>query len=113
MKPNTKHSDQISIELMGEQYKLIGDISQNYALLVSSYLEEKLQELREVSPRMGEQQLVLLTAMNIVDELFQAHQEMDELPRKMYELKRIGKKTDDLISALEERIIGRDQEPLD
>ncbi len=92
------------VQIMGKQYTLRGDVDPEYMVTLSRYVNEKLQELKDIAPDTDPLRMALLVALNLADELFQAKKK-GEIGDST-ELTRMQEKTMHLISMLEDGLIG-------
>ena len=91
-----------TVELMGRQYTLKGDVDPQYMITLAEYINQKLKEMKEMAPQADPTRLALLMSLNLADELFQARNQ----PADNAELDRLQEKTRKLVEMLEEGLIG-------
>ena len=96
------------VEILGRQYTLKGDVDPEYMQELAAFVNGKLTELREMAPGLDQTRLALLVCLNMADDLHQAKAQLKRLPPGMSEseMKALSEKTMNLISMLEEGIIG-------
>ena len=99
-------NSKITVSLLGKQYTLKGDIEPEQILRISKYVDQRFFELKKRIPNVDVNGLLLLTALNLTDELLQARQEHEMLDKK--ELSEMYEKAEQLIRMLEEGIIGEE-----
>lgn len=80
--------NKISVRLMGRDYALLTDQSPERVQSVARYVDRKMREL-QITARVPDAVLPMLTAMTVGDELFSAQQENQRLKR---ELAQMGKR---------------------
>jgi cell division protein ZapA len=78
----------IQIEVFGQKYKIRvkGEEDEKYIGLLTSYLDEKMQEVALKSRSSDSLKIAVLAALNIVDEFFlnrKQFDQMDEVIRRM------------------------------
>ena len=87
-----------TVEIMGREYRIRGAADEAYVREVARYVDNKLREVSQGTSLPTSDRVAILAAMNIADELFQlrraAHDEMSS----------IEKKTQSLISFLDEKL---------
>jgi cell division protein ZapA len=87
-----------TVEIMGREYRIRGAADEAYVREVARYVDTKLREVSQGTTLPTSDRVAILAAMNIADELFQlrraAHDEMSS----------IEKKTQSLISLLDEKL---------
>ena len=92
------------VTIMGRQYTLKGDLDPDYMALLARKVDEKIEELRAIAPNMDTLQLVILTALNYVDELEQLKKESGI--KESSHTDEASQKALSLITMLEKGIIG-------
>lgn len=77
----------VEVRIFGENYKLVSE-NNNPELLrqIANMVDQKLQNLSEQFPQYSPSQVAVLGALNLADELFQAHHEADEAEKKIESL---------------------------
>ena len=112
---HTNHSllnSTATVNILGRQYALKGDVEPEQMVRVSKYVDQRLHKLRSSIPGIDVTGLLLLTALNLADELFQARQEQIEIPIDKEDLSQMSQKAERLIQMLEKGIIGEESFPL-
>ena len=94
----------VTVNLLGREYTLKGDVDSDYMVKVSKYVDQRLRELQKKLPGLDSNKLGLLVALNLADELFQARQ--DESYIDIDDLNKMASKAENLIQMLEEGIVG-------
>ncbi|MCG3196491.1 MAG: Cell division protein ZapA [bacterium] len=64
--PEQQH---VTVTIMGRNYTLRAEEDPQYVRMIAAYVDDKLQEIAKVSPRMSTTRLAILAAINIADEL--------------------------------------------
>jgi cell division protein ZapA len=59
----------VTVTIMGRNYTLRAEEDAQYVRMIAAYVDDKLQEIAKVSPRMSTTRLAILAAINIADEL--------------------------------------------
>ncbi len=77
--------NKISVRLMGRDYALLTDQPPERVQAVARYVDRKMREL-QITARVPETVLPMLTAMTVGDELFSAQQENQRLKRELAQL---------------------------
>lgn len=76
----------IKINILGNEYYIKSDENDiDNISRIAEYVNEKLKETSESSEGLSERKAVILTALNIASEYFQALKERDELQKKIRE----------------------------
>ena len=74
--------NKISVRLMGREYALLTDQQPERVQTVARYVDRKMKEL-QITARVPEAVLPMLTVMTIGDELFSAQQENIRLKKEL------------------------------
>ncbi len=69
--------NKVTVEIMGQQYTMLGQESEEYIRSIALYVEKKMKELSKKSNIMNNTMLAVLTALNITDELFDLKRELE------------------------------------
>ena len=67
------------ITLMGRTFKIRSEQDPEYLSQVADYIDEKIDGITQGQRNMAPQNALLLTVLNIADELFQAKQQHESL----------------------------------
>ncbi len=67
------------IQLLGRSFKIRSEQDPEYLAEVAGYIDEKLEGITKGKQGMAPQSALLLTVLNVADELFQARAEHDSL----------------------------------
>jgi len=87
-----------TVEIMGREYRIRGAADDAYVREVAGYVDAKLREVSQGTSLPASDRVAILAAMNIADELFQLRRAAHE------EMSTIEKKTQNLISLLDEKL---------
>lgn len=77
--------NKISVRLLGRDYSLLTDQPPERVQSVARYVDRKMREL-QITARIPENVLPMLTTLTIGDELFSAQQENQRLRRELAQL---------------------------
>jgi cell division protein ZapA len=64
----------VTVTIMGRNYTLRAEEDPQYVRMIAAYVDDKLQEIAKVSPRMSTTRLAILAAINIADEFHKLEQ---------------------------------------
>ncbi|MDH5716514.1 MAG: cell division protein ZapA [Spirochaetia bacterium] len=105
----SKSISKAKVEISGKNYTLLGDVDAEYMLSVAKYVNEKYNDLKNNTKETEREKLILLAALNIADELMQLKSQVDNIKAGSEDstLGELGEKTNNLISILEEGLIGK------
>lgn len=93
----------VNVELLGRTFTIKGDADPEYMAEVASYVNSKILEMKKLTS--GDQtKMLLLTALNIADELFQARKGIQISPA---EAQQIERRTQSLLKMLESGLVGQ------
>lgn len=97
----------VNVELMGKTFTIKGDADPGYMAQVAGYVNGKIVEMRRLTS--GDQtKMLLLTALNLADELFQARRGIQVSPAEAIEAE---KRTKALLQMLESGLVGHYVKP--
>jgi cell division protein ZapA len=96
-KTNGNVSEGGSIEILGQQYRIKGEVDQVYLDRLAKYVDQRMRELAGHAKNATPTKLAVLTAVNIAHDLFQLRAQHQATEAT------IEKKTKDLIESIEEQ----------
>ncbi|MFS8636615.1 MAG: cell division protein ZapA [Gemmatimonadota bacterium] len=88
----------VTVEIAGEEYTIRSEASPDYTLQCACYLDETISQIERQSGLVEVQKAVILAALSLTDQLFQARAEADALRRDLAALAR------DLAEGIESRL---------
>lgn len=97
----------VNVELMGKTFTIKGDADPEYMAKVAGYVNGKIAEMRKLTST-DQVKMLLLTALNIADELFQARRGIQVSPA---DAQQIEKRTQALLKMLETGLVGQYTQP--
>jgi len=71
--PDEQH---VTVTIMGRNYSLRAEEDPQYVRMIAAYVDDKLQEISRLSPRMSTTRLAILAALNIADEYHKLEQQL-------------------------------------
>lgn len=74
----TTKKGSVTVSLAGQRFTIRSEHTESHLLELAAYVDRKIRELQRISKAAGSQQLALLAAMNIADELFTAERRQQE-----------------------------------
>jgi len=93
------------VRILGREYTLKGNVDSEYMNNIALKVDERVEEIRKLFPAGDELQLVILTTLNLIDEIEQLKKNPPVNFPGTSEAD-ISLKTDRLITMLEKGIIG-------
>ncbi len=87
----------LTVNIFGQSYKIRTDASEEYVKRIVDYINNKMEKISQDNPSMPSSKIVVLTILEIADELFQ-------LKEKNPDNNILGEKTKDLINKIEKRL---------
>jgi len=69
----------VEVYILGQKYTIKGDAPEEYIRKLASYVDEKLREVNSSLPNMMPVKALILTSLNIADELFRLKNEQEKL----------------------------------
>jgi cell division protein ZapA len=79
--PANKRS--LNLELFGQRFTVVSDNDEAKVRDIVAFVNRRLEEIRESSKRIQTDQIALLAALNIAEELFEERQKNRSLRRKV------------------------------
>lgn len=99
------NANRITVRINGKDYTLIHDETDEYVHRVAHYLNTKIIEASKIGLHQGEATPVVLSALNVTDELFKSQKNFNtlknEIKRMMDEYEKLKKQNE----SLEEQLI--------
>ncbi len=85
----------VEVQILGQSYSIKTDADEAHIRALAMYLDKKLKEIYSTSPNINPLKALIISALNITDELFKIKMEQENLD------KIIEEKTDILSGLLE------------
>ncbi len=85
----------VEVQILGQSYSIKTDADEAHIRALAMYLDKKLKEIYSTSPNINPLKALIISALNITDELFNMKMEQENLD------KMIEEKTDILSGLLE------------
>lgn len=73
----------MSLELFGQSFTVVSDNDEQRIRDIVDFVNRRLEEIRDSSRRVQTDQIALLAALNIAEELFQERQKRQKLERQV------------------------------
>ena len=70
---------QITINILGKEYNIKSDVDENYAKQIGDCLNQKVEEIVKTTKTVATLNILVLAAMNIANDYFQAKKLNEEL----------------------------------
>ena len=83
-----------TVSIYGEDYALIGDLSEEVVQALAYHVDNRMRVLASKNPRVSQNRLAMLTALNIAEELYrlqEEHQKLVETMQQQWRAKREAK----------------------
>ncbi len=77
----------VTVHVAGQTFHLCGTEEETYIKSIAAYVNEKVDEVQKAHPALGTSTCVMLSALNMADELFKLRQQYAELDRRIMELR--------------------------
>ncbi|HYA11421.1 MAG TPA: cell division protein ZapA [Thermodesulfovibrionales bacterium] len=71
----------VEVYILGQKYTIKGDSPEEYIRKLASYVDAKLMEVNSSLPNMMPVKALILTSLNIADELFRLRNEQETLAK--------------------------------
>lgn len=69
----------IEVNILGQQYKIIGDAREEYIQELALFVNKKIEEIINKNPNIAPLKAAFLAAFNIADELYNYKREQENL----------------------------------
>ncbi len=80
----------VTVHVAGQTVHLCGPEDETYIKSVAAYVDEKVEELQKSHPALSTSTCVMLSALNMADELFKLRRQYAELDRRIDELRHLS-----------------------
>lgn len=80
----------VTVHVAGQTIHLCGTEEETYIKSIAAYVDEKVNEVQKSHPALGTSTCVMLTALNMADELFKLRQQYAELDQRIMELRSLS-----------------------
>jgi cell division protein ZapA len=97
----TQKKDSVTVNLAGQKFSIKSEHPETHLNQLAAYVDRKVRELQRMSRTVSTQQLALLAAMNIADELFAAEARQRDFKQ------RVHRKSEGLLRAVEAALAAR------
>lgn len=77
--------NKITVDIYGQQYRMVGKASASHLRSVAHYVDEKMRQIGTGNNRLDTAKIAVLAALNIADEFYQLKLEYEELIRILEE----------------------------
>jgi cell division protein ZapA (FtsZ GTPase activity inhibitor) len=91
-------SESVPIVIMGQTFRLQGSHDPEYVARVERFLNGKIDAVRKIGGTVDSSQLMILVALNLVDDCFSKERELEDV------YKNIDNRASDLINLLESKL---------
>ncbi|SHK02555.1 cell division protein ZapA [Desulforamulus aeronauticus] len=79
----SEQPNRVEVEIFGEYFTLRGHESPEYMRMVAQMVSKKMQEITQRNPKLSINNVAVLTAVNLVDELLKLKEQYDNLLQMM------------------------------
>lgn len=73
----------VEVRIGGKDYTLVGVESEDYIQRVSHYIDKKMNEISRVNNKLSTAMVAVLTAINVADDFFKAHENEGHLKKEL------------------------------
>ncbi|HHW57730.1 MAG TPA: cell division protein ZapA [Clostridia bacterium] len=96
--------NKVSVIINGNEYILKSDYSEEHVIKLANYVDNVIKELSQSYDKLSQMQLLLLSSLNIADELFMVREENNAIKKELLSLKAELEKKNRYIKSLEEEL---------
>jgi cell division protein ZapA len=90
--------NKVRVNIYGEEYTVLSDGEVEYIRDVAAFVDRKMRQMADRTSNKSPSRIAILAALNMADELFHERQKGET------ELTSVRKRTNDIISLLDERL---------
>ena len=104
---DTQETCKAKVSILDKEYTLKGSTSEEHMKNVAEFVDKSIRDLQKEMPDMNIQKVTLLAFLNLADAHFQLMNSRNITQPQDEERKMIARKTEYLISLIEENLIGQ------
>jgi len=71
--------NRVKIVIQGETFMVKGSIPPSYVKKMAEHVDKKMQQVKDQHPKLGQQKVLVLTCLNLADEVFKLQEEISEM----------------------------------
>lgn len=101
--------NKVTVKIAGHEYTITGEQKREYILQVASHVDEKLEQLRNVNPKLNPTMVAVLTAVNIADDYYSQVRKNGEMDRILKEPVKELEQLKSKLAELEKSLILKEQ----
>jgi cell division protein ZapA len=75
--------NKVDVRIAGKDYTLVGSESDEYIQKVGLYIDKKMNEIMKANGRLSTSMAAVLTAINVADDFFKAHDAENNLRKEL------------------------------
>ncbi|SHE83560.1 cell division protein ZapA [Thermoanaerobacter uzonensis DSM 18761] len=105
--------NKVTVIINGNEYILKSDYPEEHVIKLANYVDNVIKELLQNYKKLSQMQLLLLSSLNIADELFIAREENNAIKKELLSLKAELEEKNRYIRQLEEELTKTKQQLLE
>ncbi|ABY93320.1 cell division protein ZapA [Thermoanaerobacter sp. CM-CNRG TB177] len=105
--------NKVTVIINGNEYILKSDYPEEHVIKLANYVDNVIKELLQNYEKLSQMQLLLLSSLNIADELFIAKEENNAIKKELLSLKAELEEKNRYIKQLEEELTKTKQQLLE
>lgn len=94
----------VTVKINGIEYNLKGEEQEEYLHKVASYVDKKVKSVLENNKKLSTSSAAILSAINIVDDMFKIHKKYDELLKEVQQLEKTQSTYEDQLQLLKKQL---------
>ncbi len=79
IQPNGDRADIVRVTILGQEYPVRADADATYIREIAAFLDARMRMLQQADPNRPPLKIAILTALNLVDEMFALKKQKQEL----------------------------------
>jgi cell division protein ZapA len=94
----------VTVKINGIEYNLKGDEREEYLHKVAGYVDKKVKNILENNRKLSTSSAAILSAVNVVDDMFKKQKEYEELINKLNEIEKVQNSYVEQMEALKKQL---------
>ena len=98
--------NKVGVRICGKDYALMGVESDEYIQRVGLYIDKKMNEITRTNNKLSTSMVAVLTAINVADDFFKAHENEGALKRELkHALEEVDRQKNEIIRLSDENTL--------
>jgi cell division protein ZapA len=98
--------NKVEVRICGKDYTLVGVESDEYIQRVGLYIDKKMNEITRTNNKLSTSMAAVLTAINVADDFFKAHENENSLKRELkHSIEEIDRQKNEMLRLSDENTL--------